>query len=253
MTIFLRFLPFLVALLEAGAFYLQISKPLSYPWIVLVGVVALPLAAFAISFRRLSLRDMLGKMIPSFVLLATLAFSLLLAEGPFAVWTIVTLASVSCFVSLELLFLLVSHSSRYPMNALSRVNIAYVPIAVWYAAATSSGLLVFLHMDRVWHVAFMVLLGAVLFRTTGHAGASVSEKTVWTLVGVLVGAQAGLLGILLPVSMAMQGTIAAFILCVSLRARRYLVAPKPTKRQAWIEAVTAAASFSIVLSTAKWL
>lgn len=253
MTIFLRILPFLVSLFEVGVFYLQITKPLTYPWIVLAGVVALPLASFAISFKRLSLRDMLGKMIPSFVLLATLAFSLLLAEGAFAVWAIIILAALSCFISLELLFLLISHSSRYPVNGLSRVNIAYVPIAIWYAAATSSGLLVFLHMDRVWHVVFMLSLGGILFRTTGHAGASASEKTVWTVLGMLVGAQAGLLGVLLPVSMAMQGTIAAFILCVSLRARRYMVEPKPTGRQAWVEAVTAAASFAVVLSTAKWL
>lgn len=253
MTIFFRFLPFLVALLQVGIFYGQISHPLSYPWLVLIGVIALPVASFAISWKRLAWRDMLSRMVPSFILLASLAFSLLLVEGALAVWTVIVLASVSCYASLELLFLLVYHPSRYPVNGLSRVNIAYVPIAIWYAAATSSGLLVFLMMDRVWHVLFMVVLGALLFRTTGHTEASMVEKTVWTILGALIGAHVGLLGILLPVSMPVQGLIAAFLLSGSLRTRRYIYEPKPSGQQAWIEALSAVAAFVVVLSTTKWL
>ena len=98
MTLLLRFLPFLIALFEVGVFYLQVSKPLSYPWVILAGVIALPVAAFAISWRRLSLADMLEKMVPSFVLIATLAFALLLSEGPLAIWIVIILAAVSSFV-----------------------------------------------------------------------------------------------------------------------------------------------------------
>lgn len=253
MTIFLRFLPFLIALLQASVFYLQITKPLSYPFLVLLGVLALPIASFAISWKRISLRDMLGRMLPSFVLLGTLAFALLLSEGIYAISLIIALASIASFVSLELLFLFIYHPSRYPVSGISRVNIAYVPISVWYVAATSNGLLVFLHMEKIWHVFIMLALGAVLFRTTGHEGASAPEKTLWTFLGALIGAQVGLLGVILPVSMQVQGIIAAFLLCASLRARRYLYDPKPSLKQAWIEGMSATVAFVVVLSTAKWL
>lgn len=253
MIIILRALPALVAILQLVVVYNQAQHPLQYPWIVLVGVVALPLASIAIAWRRVGFIDMLEKMTPSFVLMASLAFALLLTEGRASLTFIAIIASVASFVSLELLFILAFNPARYPVNGLSRVNIAYVPLAVWYVAATSSGLLTFLHMDRVWHVAIMVGLGAVLFRTTGHPGATFQQNIVWTILGALIGAHIGLLGILLSVSMATQGIIAAFLLSSALRARRYMYDPKPSVRQAWVEGVGAAALFSLVLGTAKWL
>lgn len=253
MIVFLRLLPLGVAALQIAAFVYQVRQPLSYPWVVLFGVAALPAASFAIGWSRVRMRDVVGRMLPSFVLLASLGFALLLAEGRWAVWTIILLASATCFISLELLFLLAYDPPRYPVNGLSRVNIAYVPIAVWYAAATSSGLLVFLHMEKVWHVVFMTLLGAVLFHTTDHQDVTFRGRTLWTLLGALVGLHAGLLGVLLPLSMPMQGIIAAFMLSASLRVRRYLYDPKPSVKQAWVEGVAAASAFVAVLTSAKWL
>ena len=253
MIIFLRLLPVLVALLQAAVFYGQLTQPLKYPWIVLLGVLALPLAAFAISWRRLAARDMISKMLPAFILLVVLAFSLLLVEGRLAAWLIILIATAASFISLELLFLLIYNPSRYPVNGISRVHIAYVPIAVWYAAATSSGLLVFLHTERQWHVVSMVVLGAILFRTTGHAAASQHEKGIWTMMGAIVGAHVGLLGLLLPMSMPVQGVVAALILSSALRVRRYIYEPRPSPRQAWVEAVGVFVAFVAVLSSAKWL
>lgn len=157
------------------------------------------------------------------------------------------------FLSLELLFILAHDPSRYPVNGLSRLTIAYVPLTIWYAASTSSGLLTFLHADRFWHVLAMAVLGGVLFRTTGHPGATPAQNTVWTMVGILAGFQAGLLGAMLPLAMPMQGLVASFILCVPLRARRYVYAPHPTSRQAWIEGMAAGTIFLLSLVTAKWL
>lgn len=253
MIIILRFLPVAVALLQIGVILEQAKYPLQYPWIALVGVAALPVASVAIAWRRVRFFDMLEKMTPSFVLMATLAFALLLAESRASLTVIAVIAAVSCFVSLELLFILAFNPARYPVNGLSRVNIAYVPIAVWYAAATSSGLLIFLHMDRIWHVMLMVALSVVLFRTTGHPGATRQQNAVWIGLGALVGGHVGLLGLLLPVSMATQGIVAAFLLSSALRARRYMYDPKPSVRQAWSEGLTAVAAFVGVLSTAKWL
>jgi hypothetical protein len=249
----LRILPFLIALCEAAVFTEQLRHPLSYPWLVLIGVCALPLASLTISWGRVRFLDMLEKMTPTFVLIACLAFALLLAEGRGPQAAIVIIASLATLASLELLFLLAFNPARYPVHGLSRVNIAYVPIAIWYAASTSSGLLTFLQMSRIIHVLILVALGAVLFRTTGHPQSSRRENTVWSFVGAIVGANVGMLGLLLPLSMPMQGIVAVVFLCAVLRARRYKYDPKPPKRQAWTEAVVAIATFTILLITAKWL
>lgn len=253
MIILLRFLPFLTALVEAAVFAAQLRAPLRYPWIVGIGVLALPFASLAISWGRVRFLDMIEKMTPSFVLVASLAFALLLAETRASQIWIVVLAASATLASLELLFLLAFNPSRYPVHGLSRVNIAYVPIAIWYAASTSSGMLIFLHMDRMWHIILLIALGAALFRTTGHPQASRRENAVWMLVGAIVGGNVGLLGTLLPVSMSTQGVIAAVILCAVLRARRYKYDPRPPARQARMEGVLALIAFAALLVTAKWL
>ncbi len=253
MILFLRLLPFFIPLCEAGFFLLQIQHPLLYPWIVLVSVVLFPLAAIAISWGQLPFRVMCLKMAPSFILLASLAFALLLVEGTVAISIVIALAAVCSCISLELLFLLCHHPVRYPVNGLSRVNVAYVPIAVWYMTATWSGLLIFLHIDRSWYVVFLALLSAIVFCTTGHTSATLEEDRTWTVVGLLVGMHVGLLGLLLPLGMQMQGIVAAFLISASLRTRRYIYDPKPTMRQAYIEATFAMVSFISVLVTAKWL
>lgn len=253
MMLLYRLLPFLIALLEAAVFWWQIRNPLTFPWIVILGIFALPAATIAIAWKRIPLRDAFERMLPSWILLLALAFALLLIEGPFAVGAVVFLSGLSTFISLELLFLLVYDPPRYPVNGISHANIAFVPLAVWYAASTSVGLLVFLHTPPVWHVMVMVVLGAVLFRTTGHAGASLHEKAVWSLIGAIVGAHVGLLGIMLPLSMPMHGLIAAVIMSAALRVRRYVYAPRPSTKQAWIEGAAAILLFISSLATAKWL
>jgi hypothetical protein len=253
MVLFIRFLPYIVAALEGVVFVQQIRHPLSYPWIVIIGVVALPFAAVVMTFRRVRFMDMLEKMTPSFVLLASLAFGLLLAETNIAYGVIVILAIITTLVSLELLFALAFNPSRYPVNALSRVNIGYVPLAIWYTAATSSGLLIFLHVNKIWHPILMVALGTILFRTTGHPGATTQQNAIWTALGALIGLHVGLLGLFLPVAMPVQGFIATIVLCSALRVRRYMYDPKPSARLAWVETSSSLVAIIAVLSTAKWL
>ncbi|MFH1078074.1 MAG: hypothetical protein V1745_02190 [Patescibacteria group bacterium] len=253
MIVILRILPFIIALVEAFSFMMQFRTPLQYPWFVVVGVLAVPVASLAIAWRRVRFLDMLEKMTPTFILIVALAFAMLLAEGDGSKAAIVTLASFVSFVSLELLFLLAFNPARYPVHGLSRVNIAYVPLAIWYAASTSAGMIIFLHMDRLWHILLMILLGVVLFRTTGHPQASPKENMTWGAVGALVGGHVGLLGILLPVSMPVQGFVAAFLLSAALRVRRYRYEPKPSITQGWTEAIVGAVALVAVLTTGKWL
>lgn len=253
MIIVLRAIPYVLPFVMGGIAYEQLRHPLTYPWLILVSLILLPVAAFAIAFRRLRWADFLEKMAPTFVLHAALAFGLLLAEGSTAMRVIIALSMASTFISLELLFLLAYHPARYPVNGLSHVNIAYVPIISWYAAATSMGLVTFLHTDRIWHVLLMTGIAMILFRTTGHPGATKQENTLWVFVGGLIGLHVGLIGLLLPLGMPMQGVVAALLVSGGLRARRYLYNPKPSLKQARIEAGALAVAFVALLTTAKWL
>src|SRR3989344_9241878 len=128
MILFIRSIPLLVGLLQVLVFFFQRSHPEWYPWIVLVGLALMPVASLAIAWRKIRLPDFLEKMAPTFLLLASLAFGLLLAEGQWALWTLTLCAALGSFISLELLFLLIYHPSAYPVNGLSRINIAYVPL-----------------------------------------------------------------------------------------------------------------------------
>lgn len=253
MVLFLRLLPFVVGALQVVVFREQMRNPLSYPWIVFVGVAALPVAAWLISRTRVRAVDMLEKMAPAFILVSSLAFALLLLEGNGAVWVAAVIAALTSYFSLEMLFVHAYVPTRYPVHGLSRLHIAYVPIAMWYAAATSSGLLTFVHSERAFHLAGMTALGLVLFRTTGHPGATKSANRIWMFVGALAGFHMGLLGLFLPVRMPVQGMVAALVLSALLRSRRYLYDPRPSGRQAWVEGLSAAAVLLAVTATARWI
>ncbi len=253
MILLLRLLPLLVAAANVALFWLQTRQPATYPFIACVGIALVPAASFLISWRRIKLADLLEKMTPTFVLLLALGFGLLLTERTPAVVTLIAIAAISTYLSLELLFLLAYNPAAYPVNGLSRVNMAYVPIAVWYAMSTSAGLLVFLHVSRVIHVCIATGLGALLFRTTEHPGASRRQHIVWMLVGILVGAEIGWIELLLPLNMGMQGIVAALLLTAALRVRRYLYDPKPSRQTAWSEAAAVGLLFIGAASTATWL
>lgn len=253
MILLIRLVPFAVGLLEAALFWQQRLHPELYPWLVLLGVATLPVGAVVIAWRRVRFADLTEKMTPTYLLIAALAFALVLVEGRWPFAALVALAAFASFLSLEVLFLLARFPHAYPVNGISRVNIGYVPLIMWYAMSTSSGLLTFLHTDRVWHVALGTVLGLVIFRTTGHPGATARQNRVWMLVGAVSGFETGVLGIILPLSMGMQGLIAALVICGMLRVRRYLYDPKPSARAAWSELSAGFAVFAVSLLTAKWL
>ncbi len=253
MILLLRALPFLVGLFEALLFTLQRQYPDVYPWIILPGIVFVPVASFVISWKRLAWRDLLEKMVPSYLLIASLAFGLLLIETQFLCIVFTVLAALASFLSLELLFVLAYDPSSYPVNGLSRLNIAYVPFVAWSTASTLAGLLVFLHVHPLWYVGVMTLLGLILFRTTGHPGATPMEHRVWMLMGAIIGANIGWIGTRLPLTMPMHGFLAAVVFAAILRMRRYLYAPKPSRRLAWIEGSLTCLLLCIGLLTTTWI
>jgi hypothetical protein len=253
MILLIRLVPLLTGLAQAALFWSQRREPRLYPWLAALAVVLLFAASLVIGGRQVKFRDMLEKMAPTYLVVAVLGFALLLVEGQWPFWLLMALAAFSAFISLELLFLHARNPRAYPINGLSHVNIAYVPLAVWYATMTSSGLLVFLHSDGIWHVALSAALGLILFRTTGHPGATPQQNRVWMIVGALVGCEIGLLGLLLPVAMPVQGLIAVLLFCGALRVRRYLYEPRPSRRLAWSESLGLTVMLAATLLSAKWL
>ena len=252
MIILLSLLPWLASLIVGASFYLQYQRPFDYPWIALVGVIVVPLVALAISRKRLSYADTFEKMLPTLLLVASQAFAILLVEGQVARWAMIVIGMVCTLLALELLFLLAFMPSRYPVNGLSRVNMAYVPLIIWYVVSTSVGLVIFLHSPQWIHIAMMCLLGIILFRTTGHPEATPEQNRIWMLVGGVTGLHLGLLGSMLPLSMAMQGAISMLVFSGVLRMRRYLYAPIPSRKTAWIELSATCILLAALLISARW-
>ena len=253
MIILYRVLPLLSAIFISVAFKLQLENPFDYPWWVFIGFIEVVVAILLISYRRIKFFDLLEKIAPTILLLLAFAFSLLLVENNIEKWVIVILSGVAVFLSMELLFFLIYMPPRYPMHGLSRVNIAYVPLIIWYTVYTSIGFITFLHTSAWVHVALMILVSIILFRTTGHPEATKQENKTWILVGLITGLYLGLLGVSLPLSMASQGALSMVLFSVVLRMRRFLYKPIPSKKQIWIEGVIASISFIAIILTSRWL
>ena len=253
MLLVLRLLPYISAGVIGFLFWSQRQQPSMYPWICGLSLVMFGISVLGIAWKRLTLVELMEKMFPSFLLLIALSFGLVLVETDLSLWVIYLLSSVVSALSLELLFLDCFQRERYPVNGLSRLNIALVPLIVWYAVSTSTGLLTFLHAPHGIHVLMCWILGVVLYRTTGHPGATPVQNRLWMLIGLLIGVHVGWLGLHLPVSMPMQGTVAAVLCSAGLRMRRYVYQPKPSMHIAWSEGIGALVLFIIAISTAKWL
>lgn len=251
--LFYRILPFLSSLITAAAFYFQFKQPFDYPWFASLGALALPVSAYLVSYKRIVLWDMVKKMLPTMLLILALAFAMLLVEGAIEQWIVIALSFIGSFLSLQLLFFLCFMPSRYPVGGLSRVNIAYVPLIILFSVSTSTGLINFLHTPRWPHIVGMVLLGILLFQTTGHPEASVEQNYTWMLVGAITGLYLGLLGAMLPLGIWQQGALGMVVFCGILRMRRYLYNPLPGKRQAASEFALALIFLVAIAITSRWL
>lgn len=257
MIIFLRRLsPWLIAALACLLASWQWQNPLFFPY-PLVMVLAVQAAAIGfIGWRRISLGFLVEKMFPSLLAEAVMGGAFLLTENSLERWIVTGLFVGIPLLSLELFFLLVYDPSRYPVNGLSRLNLALLPVASFFLASTVSGLQVFLvdslHLPEwVWPVIF-VLFGSVFYLLTAHPSAERAHRERWAWIGALVGLQVGLLGLLMPVGMAVHGAVAALIFSFPLRMRRYAYQPVPPPQLAWAEGVLAIGLFCALLFSSRW-
>lgn len=248
----MRLLPWLFAGAALFASRWQWLRPLDYPWPLAVFLIAYLCALVFVAWRKLPFFEAVEKLAPSALTLFILAFAFLLVEQN-AEKIVVSLlfAFVPCLV-LELLFLSVHDPARYPVNGLSRLNIAMIPIAAFYLGATLYGLKVFLRIPGWIVPAAFAALGGLLYYATSHPSADANHKRRWLALGGGLGLHVGFLGLLLPIGMMAHGALSALLLVFPLRLRRYAYQPYPTSGHAWTESLLAVLIFIAILATAQW-
>lgn len=253
MLLFLRFLPFLLGILNAALFIAQSRYPSSYPWIVAISPILLAASALLIGWKRHQGAVLVQRSIPSLLAVSAAAFAMLLAEGVFAQVALPVFVGLASFLCLELMFLSVYLPSRYPVNGLSHLNLSLVPVTLWLLAFTSVGLTVFLNMTRILPVAVMTAAVSVMFWSTSHVESAPVEQRRWMMLGAWIGFQVGLLCAVLPFGLMLHGTVAAVTVSLALRSRRYLIAPAIPKKIIVLEGASVALFLILILSTAAWV
>ena len=235
-----------------GVYGWQSQSPGSYPWLAVVAIAVFVSAAFSMAWKRVPLLSFAARMGVAFLLLLSLGYALLLAEGVWARWGIPVLAGIAAFAALELLFLHVFLPARYPVNGLSHLNLALVPLALWCVQSASVGLSVFIHAPRWIGVVMMGAVCGALFWATAHAESRAAHQRRWALLGVLIGVHLGLLGTLLPLPIPVHGAYAAALGAVGLRARRYGISPRLSRRVVLVELLIATALVLTLFMTGQW-
>lgn len=250
--LFYRFLPLLSALLAFAAANWQWQHASSYPFPLALSLLWTVAAILLIGWSRLSWSAGLEKMLPTVIALVILGFGFLVAEDSAERWTRTILFAGIPFLALELFFLAAFDPARYPVNGLSRLNLALVPFSAFFFTSTLNGLFVFVRIP--WYTAplGLMLFGAVFYFFTSHPTATDAQKRHWGWLGGLIGLHAGLLSLLLPVAMAVHGAIVALMIAFPLRLRRYAYQPVPSEKLAWAEGTLALVLFAGLLLVSRW-
>jgi len=231
---------------------LQWSEPLIYPWPLLAALVVHVIAIAWIGWRRLSLREVAEKMSPSVIAMAVFGASFLLIENTIIRWIVTFLFAGLSVLTLKLYFLLCYDRQRYPVNALSHVNLALVPLIMFFLGWVLDGLAVFIRLP--WWIAVCVsaVIVATIYVVTSHPTAERMHRIRWTILGAFIGVQIGVLTQVLPGGMMVQGALAALLVAAPLRVRRYAYQPVPPTRVAWGEACMGVTMFLAILLLSRW-
>jgi hypothetical protein len=254
----LRCLPWLVGALGFVALEWTWRDANVYPWPLVAPWVALVLSALLIGWRKVSIGELVEKMTMPAIAYAALGLACLLVEQPFEQILFTALGVGIPLLSLELLFLYAYQPTRYPVNAISRLNLALVPLTAYFLAIGLIGLQIFL-TDPAWEqiadpITFGIFaaLGAILALITCHPTSDRWHRTRWAIFGALLGLQIGILCAIMPVALPVIGCVAALGLAAPLRARRYGHDPKPPTKLAWAEGTMAFVFFITLLLVSRW-
>ena len=251
-TLLLLILPWTAAVISFVCIEWQWREPLLFPWPVAIALGVFVVSVIAIGRTRIRWKEMAEKMVPSFLALCALSLACMLIEGVWLQWMVTVLFVGITILALKLFLLLCLDPHRYPINALSHVNIALAPFILFFLAFALNGFVVFVRLPW-WAVGLAcTLVCGALFLLTSHPTATMSDRLRWTLFGICVGAQLSILIQILPVGMYVHGAIGALFVGIPLRMRRYTYQPKPSRSLARFEVVAAVIVFFAVLLLARW-
>lgn len=247
-----RSLPWFIGLLAYAASQWQWRHADFYPWPLVSVVIGYIVSATLISYRRLSLDELISKILPSVLVLTSIGFAFLLIEAPEARLALSILYAGIAVASLEMLWLLIFAPARYPVHGLTRLNMAFMPLTFFFSVLGLTGLMYFIRIPEWITPAVMALVGASAFVLTIHHSHSNTHRFRWATIGAAIGFQLGLLANVLPVSNIVHGAIAAILIAIPLRIRRYGTGTTPRHSIAWSEGISASILFLTVLLVSRW-
>lgn len=247
-----RGLPWIIGLAAFVACQWQWRDASIYPWPLMAVLAAYCAAASMIAYRRLAFDELLHKMVPGVIVLVSMGFAFLLVEAPESRTALSVLLAGTAAVSLEMLWLFVFDPARYPVHGLSRVNVAFMPLSAFFICLGLTGLGYFLRTPEWLTPLVMTALGGAAFILTAPHSHTQAHRWRWGMLGAMIGLQVGILAIILPVSVVVQGALAAIMFAIPLRIRRYAIDPVPKRVVAWTEGVGASVLFLTVLLVSRW-
>ncbi len=223
-----------------------------YPWPLVGLLFAYCVAIGVIAYRRLAINELLTKMAPGVIALISMGFAFLLIETPESQLALSLLFAGSSAISLEMLWLLLFDSARYPVHGLSRLNLAFMPLAAFFTSLGLTGLGYFIRTPEWITVLTLCVLGGLAFILTSPHSQSMAHRIRWGILGLGIGLQVGILAIILPVSIVVQGALAAILFAIPLRIRRYSTGVTPRPITAWSESIAVALLFLTIILVSRW-
>lgn len=254
-ALLLRIAPMLVGIATYFLYEWQWRVPLAYPWALILCVVLYIGVVARMAWARDERWMVLWKSLPMvFFLLAATVCAVMLEE---VFWRQVLsfFVGVTSYMALELLFLHLYHSSRYPVNGLTHLELGLIPVTNALLAWGVVGVRIFAKTlaPPTWSVPLVfACVNMLAFAVTSHPDASAYSRYVWIGFAAFTGFSIGLLLLFLPLAMPAQAFLAALLIALPLRLRRYEFRPQLSRATAYLEAGIAFIAFFALLLLSRW-
>lgn len=254
-ALLLRITPIIVGIATYFLVEWQWRAPLTYPWTMLACVALYLGAVLRMTWLRNERWTMMWHALPTACfLLSAVAAAAMLEESLWrqALSIFVALAS---YMALELLFLHLHYSSRYPVNGLTHLQLGLVPLTNALLAWGVVGVRVFAKpfAPPAWSIPLVfAMINALAFAVTSHPDASTFSRRGWIVFAAFTGIGIGLLLLFLPLAMPAQAFLAALLVALPLRLRRYGFHPRVSRATAYFEAGVAFLVFFGILLFSRW-
>lgn len=249
--LFLRLSPWFVAVVSALVSSWQWRAPALYPWPLVMGLCVYVIALIALLWRSSAWRAGAIALLPAFFSMTMIGFGhLMIEETVLRVSTTAVFAFIP-WLALELGWFMLYESHHYPARAFTRLNLALVPLSMWYLLTTLQGIQVFLQILSGMLMALCVFATVLWFVITIRSWKDQREKR-WIWASLVIGGHVALLLVLLPVSMPVQGALAALLVALPLRLRHLVHERGPFFRALWLEGGLLCVLWIGILFSARW-